>query len=77
MCWFIVYSISIIIVYILQRYYVISGKGFMATDDPQIVSFIIAIFWPYVFFACGLFKIGEYIDKVIKSKVNEKVNRSN
>lgn len=70
MGWFITYIITIIIAYIIARYFVISGKGCVANDDPQIVSCIVAIFWPITIFFYLLFMFGDFIDKTIKKKVN-------
>ena len=70
MVWLILYIIIVIIAYILQRYLVISGKGYICNDDPQGISFIVAVFWPVMLLILSIWKVGEYIDKVIKSKVN-------
>ena len=67
---YILYFLSVFIVYIVLRYLVISGKGYICNDDPQGISFIVALFWPMMLLIISIWKVGEYIDKVIKSKVN-------
>ena len=66
---FIVYLISVIIAYIILRYLVINKK-FGMSDDPQIVSCLVAICWPIVLVIFGISELGDYIDRKIKSKIN-------
>lgn len=67
--YWILYFISVFIVYIILRYLVISNKyGFI--DDPQIITFLLSLFWPIFLVIFVVAKCGDYIDKFIKSKLN-------
>ena len=67
--YWVLYFISIFIVYIILRYFVISKKyGFI--DDPQLVTLLISLFWPIFLVINGIAKCGDYIDKFIKLKLN-------
>ena len=67
--YWILYFITIIISYIILRYLVITKKyGF--SDDPQVVTLLMSIFWPVFLFVIGISECGNYIDKFIKLKLN-------
>jgi len=67
--YWILYFITFIISYIILRYLVISKKcGFI--DDPQLVTFLLALFWPVFLSIIGISECGNYIDNFIKSKLN-------
>ena len=75
--WIIGYLILVIVFYVVLRYLVIKGKGFTCIDEPPAISLAVALFWAAVLFMICIYKSLEYIDKLIKLIVNEKVNRGN
>ena len=74
---FINYLTLALVSYVILRYLAIKGKGFTCIDEPPMISLAIALFWPPVLFMICVYKLVEYIDKLIRSIVNEKVNRRN